>query len=193
MNKQEAIETLQSKAINHCSETRGWTKRVELDLAIDIINQFNEPEKPIVPQFVADWYEDNKGNLEYNLAFLIKDYLEDKIENDKLKSWFDEADKRESCFDYDYNVNTNKPIQTLVNMHQFGYEVQKKEKLYTVEIPDPNNHFWKYTYLQRGENGVKIDHSDDSDWSSRTQSMLTEAEIKQDFEWAWQWAEEVTE
>ena len=36
-----------------------------------------------------------------------------------------------------FGDSRNKPIETLVMMHKFGYEV-KKEKLYTVELPNPN-------------------------------------------------------
>lgn len=78
----------------------------------------DEPEKPIVPQFVADWYEEHiGGDFEYNLYSLYVDFYEQKLEGD-LKEWVSNGSK-------------NKSIQTLVNMHQFGYEV-KKEKLYTV-------------------------------------------------------------
>ena len=78
-------------------------------------------EKPVVPQYVADWYEGNKRNLDLNLSGLVFD-LATKSEiyyQEELKEW----------------VNRNKKtfITTLVNMHQFGYEV-KKEPRYTVRI-----------------------------------------------------------
>ena len=58
------------------------------------------------------------------------------------------------------------------------------EKLYTVEIPDPNS-FYKQRYLSRNSNGVCIDAGNDIDWKQRRKNRLTESEIKQDFEWAW--------
>ena len=65
------------------------------------------------------------------------------------------------------------------------------EKLYTVEIPDPNSN-WKYTFLtKRGYRGVIINKTDDDCWEKDKNSQLTEAEIRKDFEWAWQWAKEV--
>ena len=74
-----------------------------------------------------------------------------------------------------------------------GYEVEK-EKLYTVEIPDPNS-MYKHRFLSRNDNGVCIgvcmDASNGNNWKQRRENRLTEAEIKQDFEWAWQWAQEV--
>lgn len=117
MNKQEAIEKLQSEAVNHYSETSGWFKKIKLDIVTDIVNQIYEPKKPVVPQFVADWYENNKDDFEYNLALLIKDYFKGEIEDNNLLFWFG------------YDLNKNQPIQTLIDMHRFGYEVEK-EKLY---------------------------------------------------------------
>lgn len=67
MNKQEAIEKLQSEARHHCGEKEcykdGCTKNVELEMAIDIINQIHEPQKVVIPKFVADWYDYTKKNI----------------------------------------------------------------------------------------------------------------------------------
>lgn len=64
----------------------------------------------------------------------------------------------------------------------------KGEKLYTVEIPNPNS---KYTsiVLQR-LNAVELHLKEytNVDWKLFKMNQLTEAEIKKDFEWAWQWA-----
>lgn len=83
----------------------------------DIVS-VNEPKKVVVPQYVADWYEENKDVFEYNLYQLCIDFYEKKL-NDYLHIWFTD--------------DGNKPIETLVNMHQFGYEVEK-EKLYTAKV-----------------------------------------------------------
>lgn len=141
--------------------------------------------KPVVPQFVADWYEESKGYFEYNLCNLCVDFHERKLQED-LHEWF--------------NILSNKPIETLVNMHQFGYEVEK-EKLYTVEIPNPNGNGYSRVYLGRNEdNKIKLHIWDcfpsiefSNDWKQLDIAQLTEAEIKKDFDWAWQFAEEVNE
>ena len=87
MNKQEAIEKLKSKAKPHWLDEEIYgdscIKSVELCMAIEIVNQIDEPEKPVVPQFVADWYEANKDDFENNLAILI----EREIEDDNLRLW----------------------------------------------------------------------------------------------------------
>lgn len=77
-----------------------------------------EREKVKVKQFVADWYEENKDYFEFNVWDWIAFRNEaKKIENREFNNWIN--DSREN------------PIQTLVNMHQFGYEVEE-EKRYEV-------------------------------------------------------------
>ncbi|WP_373768413.1 DUF1642 domain-containing protein, partial [Jeotgalibaca porci] len=80
----------------------------------------NQP-KPVVPQFVAEWYEEHKDKLEEELCYQI---------------WLIRESGAETDFEY-WLTETENPIKTLINMHQFGYTVEK-EKLYTVEIPNPN-------------------------------------------------------
>lgn len=122
MNKQELIDKLK-KLLAMPSEIQG----TELDFvhdyvirrAITLVKQLdeqqapiNEPEKPVVPQFVADWYEEHKDNFEYSVQCLCAQGCEPVRQID---IWFDNDD--------------NKPIVTLVKMKLFGYEVEK-EKLY---------------------------------------------------------------
>ena len=78
-----------------------------------------ELNKPVVKQFVADWYEENKDSFEFNVWDWIafRDEAK-KLENREFNNWIN--DSREN------------PIQTLVNMHQFGYEIEK-EKRYWVK------------------------------------------------------------
>lgn len=180
MNKKEAIKeinnleglTILDKTINFNS------KMIPKKEVFNIINQIDEPEKPVVPQFVADWYEENKDDLEYNLYKLCIDFHEQKLRAD-FHGWFDD--------------DNNKSIETLVLMHKFGYEVEK-EQLYTVEIPNPNEPDSGHIVLHKDEhNKVYIDWHYEDDWKLLKSLKLTEAEIKQDFEWAWQFAKEVEE
>lgn len=68
-------------------------------------------EKPVVPQYVADWYEEHKNRLDYDLWEYLVDW--DNKSPDRFKEWLNT----------DYEA-----IQTLVNMHQFGYEVEEETK-----------------------------------------------------------------
>ena len=94
---------------------------------LELVNQLDEPQKVVVPQFVADWYEENKDVFEANLyryAYNIPSVFDsDKL--NEFERWFLTAGK--------------KPFQTLVNMHQFGYEVEKEPK-YRISMPKARNH-----------------------------------------------------
>ena len=83
-----------------------------------------ELNKPVVKQFVADWYEDCKDNLEYNIWSYI--YNWEQKEKSEFKKWLD--------------IGRNNPIQTLINMHQFGYTVEK-EKRYLVKMKGMDKEF----------------------------------------------------
>ena len=118
MNKQELIEKLK-KLLEMPSELEGHDLDYGHDFgirrAIVLVKQLdeqqepsNEPEKPKVPQFVADWYEEHKDNFEYSMRCLCVQGCEPVRQID---IWFDSED--------------NKPIVTLVKMKLYGYEVDE--------------------------------------------------------------------
>lgn len=79
-----------------------------------------EREKVTVPQFVADWYEEHKDNLEYNIWDWIRyTHEEEKIQNRQFTEWLGGIE--------------DGPVETLIKMKLFGYEV-KKEKRYYVRL-----------------------------------------------------------
>lgn len=71
MNKQELIKHFEE--MEYVSIVQMGKKSF-----IDMIEQLDEPQKPVVPQFVADWYEEYKDNLEYNIWDWMKYNLEPK-------------------------------------------------------------------------------------------------------------------
>lgn len=77
---------------------------------------FNKELVPEVPQYVIDWYEENKDNLDYNLWNYIMDW--EDTEEDSFKRWIN---------------NSKDAFQTIINMHQFGYKVEKVD-LYRVKL-----------------------------------------------------------
>ena len=113
MNKKElidycnALKENKSQIIN-CIDVNRIIKRIE---------QLDEPEKVKVPQFVADWYEEHKDSLEVSIFDYV--YRINEKEESVFKEWFIDS--------------TTRPFQILVNMHQFGYEVEK-EKRYLVKV-----------------------------------------------------------
>jgi hypothetical protein len=97
-------------------------------------------DKPVVPQFVADWYEENKDDFETKLFRAV----------DLIPSDYEEGDLSE--FEEWLVDEHTAPFQTLVNMHQFGYTV-KKEPKYTVKCKATKQ------YLSNDELGPHFDPS----------------------------------
>ena len=110
MNVKELIEKYEY--LNHDCFRRVDTSKVLKDL-----KQLEEQQKPVVPQFVADWYEERKNNIDFEIWHYLHTFSSQK--EDEFKKWM--------------NKLGLKQIQTLVNMHQFGYEVEK-EKRYLVKV-----------------------------------------------------------
>lgn len=113
MNKQELIDYC-----NALKESKGrFINCIDVDRIIDKIKQLDEPKPVKVPPFVSVWYRINKDNLDKNIAYLCSNWEKSK-NDDALFNWMS---------------NTDNFIQILVNMHQFGYEVEK-EKQYLIKI-----------------------------------------------------------
>lgn len=180
MNKQEVIEKLEylKRLLEEGSKdsyNNGFINALKYTL--NVVKQLKEQEKPKVPQFLSDWYKDNQDDFEYSLYKLCIDFHENNKLRADLYGWF--------------NDDNNKSIETLVLMHQFGYEVEK-EKLYTVELPNPNA--GGHVVLCKTSYGiVSIAFAGMARWKGGKNFQLTESEIKEDFEWAWQFAKEVEE
>ncbi|MFD3138182.1 DUF1642 domain-containing protein, partial [Streptococcus agalactiae] len=96
--------------------------------------------------------------------------------------------------DFYYWMQTSKnPVYTLINMHQFGYTIPK-EKLYTVEIPNPNERQLSFVLMRQlsGNVSIKVMHRDNLDLLNIDNNLqLTESEIRKDFDWAWQFRKDV--
>ena len=182
MNKQEAIEIVESRAFN-IGDT---------DLVVglmdtkNIINQVNEPRKAKVSRVAVEFYEKYKDcNFaldEWFSDFYSDEAIEDFPRMEELAEWLHGNDN-------ETNRRRELALATLVTLGIDAVEIEQ-EKLYTVEIPNPNS-YCSYTFLSRNGNGVRIDASNSIGWKQRRENRLTESEIKQDFEWAWQWAKEV--
>lgn len=121
MNKQELIEKL--KTIDGGYGSRYY---IAMGDVFELVEQLDEPQKVTVPRVVADWYEEHKDDFEIALFRCI----------DHIPSVYDEGDLNE--FEEWIIDGETKPFQTLVNMHQFGYEVEK-EKRYLVKIVGMDN------------------------------------------------------
>lgn len=105
---------------------------VEIDKNL-VHKDINDPQKVTVPQFVADWYEENKDDFEYALwEWFNYDSDEGSRKNNKFYMWLN------NCL--------NEPVETLVKMKLFGYSVEK-EKKYII----------KFKNVQKGSESFKFD------------------------------------
>ena len=119
MDKKELVEKIESlPSLTSITNIRPY---VDKKIVLGLISQLDEPQKVVVPKFVADWYEENKDRFEGNLYLFVYN----------LTSIFDGAKLNE--FERWFLTTGTKPFKTLINMHQFGYEV-KEEKRYLVKV-----------------------------------------------------------
>ena len=149
MNVKELIE----KYKRYEGKWNGKTGELARQIFLEDLKQLDEPRKVKVKKFVADWYEEHKDEFEYN----VWDWLSSKSESGKI----------DSKFAFWLNDVDNTPIQTLVNMHQFGYEVDE-EKRYLVKIKASG----QYIMNNPDENAVFF-------YSSRAYSKLTRKQLEE--------------
>ena len=104
MNKQELIERI--KCLKNLFGNKA--EYIEIDAAIELIEQLDEPQKTVVPQFVADWIETCEEN---NIISLYGAFEYAKEEVDTwLSDW-----KNQEIF---------------ASAWIFGYEVEKEKRYY---------------------------------------------------------------
>ncbi|MFM0875987.1 DUF1642 domain-containing protein [Streptococcus suis] len=170
MNKQEAIEKL-----TNIANGTGW---VTCTSACNIISQIHEPQKVVVPKEVVEWIEECKRS-----GWHLQKVLSNLDDDEKVGDW---------AYDENDDLIPEK-VDMVARAWLFGYEIEQ-EKLYTVEIPNPvlTDNSDSVTVLMKIDSGVVL--TDVVNYIGRNQEpvyQLTESEIKQDFEWAWQFAKEV--
>ncbi|EAD5297049.1 DUF1642 domain-containing protein [Listeria monocytogenes] len=140
---------------------------VDLLFSNKFIVKIEERERLVVPQCVADWYEDNKDKLDYSIWKYIRNW----------------EYHEEDGFFYFMNDNDSKSIETLNKMRN-GYEVEK-EPLYYVKFIDDES-----AYLNAWPSGDLLATSNEG---CGFKTKFTEAEIKAMDERYWQFAVPVAE
>ncbi|WP_260442640.1 DUF1642 domain-containing protein [Listeria farberi] len=134
--------------------TIGHIGGVQGVVPIEKYSKSNNSKFPVVPQFVADWYEDNKEKLDYKIWEYIYDWKYQDCESD----FYDFMDD-----------NSLKPIETLIKM-QDGYEIEK-EQLYYVKFID---HASAYLNVHYDNHKVVGSNGETSEYKTK----FTESEIK---------------
>lgn len=146
--------------IDLINELKDFRQRGFLDCNVEAIllklKRIENDKKVKIPEFVADWYEENKEDFEDNLFYAIHEIFEKQNDNElsKFEEWVIDPE--------------TKPFQTLVNMHQFSYTV-KKEKRYIVAVKNIGDgweylkwnsvqQYWYFGNKERSD-GVRLYHT----------------------------------
>ncbi|HGF7694387.1 TPA: DUF1642 domain-containing protein [Enterococcus faecium] len=192
MNKQELIDKL-ARLVGSMEDFKGISafhdgKYAGLEHALELIQQLNESQKPVIPQLVAGWLEKSTdpftkaekiaylikskdGDSYYFCDWFVRDGIVTQEQGEELLAWA-----------------TRQSYETLLSLYN-GYEVEK-EPLYEVIIGD--------LYLIKKFNN-RNDFCFDTSCSlcawEKSAYQLTEVEIKEIDERYWPFAvpvEEVT-
>lgn len=153
MDRQEAVN--REEAVRTISRISGGS----VSYAEDLYDSFFP--KPVVLQCVADWYEEHKDEFEINLY------------REVCRS--EENYERGGLTDFQKWLISGKTnsFSVLVNMHQFGYEVEK-EKRYKVKM---KNLLKRWCTLNRSKKGGFI--FSDSEPNSLYDTEFTRQEIEE--------------
>lgn len=114
--------------------------------------------KPVVPKYVADWYEENKDVFNEEIGEYLANW--DDVGWDNFERWMSTAYENEA-------------ITTLVNMHQFGYEVEDEPR-YMVRIKGIDDRYDVLNY------GTHLDEwtIDDADGAKGVRTTHTRKELE---------------
>lgn len=158
---------------------------------LNTIRQINQP-KPVVPQVAIDYYNEYKNVLssfdEWFCGFYDDKFDEEFEKAEELRIWLYDNDNK-------INLQHELALATLIVNGPDAVTV-KKEQLYTVEIPNPNRNSKgcaKFRLEKLGDKVYLVKRKSKDVYQNKDSQKLTEAEIRKDFDWAWQFAKEVTE
>ena len=146
MNKQELIEKIK-KMDSYMFNFRPHINETQV---LNYIRQLDEPQKPVVPQFVADWIEVCKEHLTSSLYLaMTPSFLKANNQGIELTIWI------------------KKNEETFARAWLDGYTVDK-EKRYLVKMKNlramfcylayiPDEGYW--TYMASGGKSIVIKHT----------------------------------
>ena len=124
---EEKLEKVPIKTIQHPVGDTKYYAAVHVKTLIaqadeeisNLKSQLQQQALPVVPEFVAEWYEEHKDDLESSIYRLCIEFNQKVVNTLKTKT------KLENWFDY----TENKPIETLIRMQE-GYRVEKPQLFY---------------------------------------------------------------
>ena len=185
MNKEKAIKEIKKE-----SEIFYACDYIKTKVAESIISQIDEPQKVVVPKFVGEWIENhkedyNRWDKEARADFVFRAIYGLFRFGEGLNTW-------DFTIDEKFSEWTTKNAYNFIIAILFEYTVEK-EPLYTVEIPNPNSAGGKLVLFKQQSTGRLILDMLNPNINKPKYLQLTESEIKQDFEFLWQFAKPVEE
>ena len=112
MNKKELIKELEDKANTH----RGTAVNYGVEIALDLVERLDEPQKPVVPQYVADWLEEYRNNT----LKVVLNKFDDLKSSHPAKTWLWSEGKKIS-------TSLGGGAQTIIAKARIlGYEVEEQ-------------------------------------------------------------------
>ena len=138
MNKQELIERIE------CLKNIFGNKNeyIKIDAVIELISELDEPQKVVVPQFVADWIEESKQSCKN-----VVEFFKYKYKNIEMIKW----------------IESGKRYDLIARAWLDGYEVEK-EKRYLVKakgvylnsclVFDKGNKKWFFSSIYEKEHQI---------------------------------------
>ncbi|OFR31035.1 DUF1642 domain-containing protein [Streptococcus sp. HMSC072C09] len=112
MNKQEFIERM--KSLKNIFGNK--SEYIKIDAVIELASELDEPQKPVVPQFVADWIEEGKKHCKD-----VSDLFDFDFTNEDVGNWFLQE----------------KPFDLVARAWLDGYTVEKEKPALMNDIMAP--------------------------------------------------------
>ncbi|HFV2745943.1 TPA: DUF1642 domain-containing protein [Streptococcus agalactiae] len=171
MNIEEAKKLIDKQSIGKGGV--GDIPVVKTHIVKVLLDQIDQPQ-PEVPRFVADWIEEHKKS--FSDASAIDMY--DNLTSDNRGGYYHDV----WLWAIDHHND-------FISAWMHGYTIQK-EKLYTVEIPNPNSDL-KIILVKVNKKLKLIEAYEDQLEEYKNIRNVTESEIRKDFDWAWQFRKDV--
>lgn len=113
MNKQELIKKVKALEGYNSAFSRDYEIGHDecMDKVVLLIEQLDEPQRVKVKPYVAEWFEKNNDDLDFNIWSYIRNWNEHPKDG----------------FQMFMNNGPSKPIETLIRM-KVGYEVEEEPK-----------------------------------------------------------------
>lgn len=149
-------------AFNYCDFKGNLVRKIDV---LSILDQIDQPQ-PEVPQMIFDVIKSFDDDVDYLHQHMSR-------QSDEVREWLthNEREFYEAWLAY--------PNITI-----------EKEKLYTVEIPNPNSDL-KIILVKVNKKLKLIEAYEDQLEEYKNIRNVTESEIRKDFDWAWQFRKDV--